>query len=58
MSHILVSLEGNYYGLVDDRLMNMGLGRKFRLTLLKMFAVSEMVQQSNYVETVLKQVIQ
>ena len=54
MSHILVSPEGNHFGLVDERLREQGLSREVRLTLPTMSAVSSVVQQTNYVATVLK----
>lgn len=54
MSHILVSPEGNHFGLVDERLRERGLGRKVRLTLPTMSAVSSVVHHTNYVATVLK----
>ncbi|NMP25632.1 LysR family transcriptional regulator [Rahnella sp. SAP-1] len=54
MSHILVSPEGNHYGQVDERLREMGLTRELRLTLPTMSAVARVVQQTNYIATVLK----
>ncbi|MEG3129377.1 LysR family transcriptional regulator [Pantoea cypripedii] len=52
--HILVSPEGNHYGLVDERLKVMGLTRDLRLTLPSMFAVAGVIQQTPYIATVLK----
>ncbi|QGY32707.1 LysR family transcriptional regulator [Pantoea cypripedii] len=52
--HILVSPEGNHYGLVDERLKAMGLTRDLRLTLPSMFAVAGVIQQTQYIATVLK----
>jgi DNA-binding transcriptional LysR family regulator len=54
MGHILVSPEGNHYGLVDEWLRAKGLRREIRLTLPVMVAVSSIVQQTNYVATVLR----
>ncbi|KAB7895572.1 LysR family transcriptional regulator [Rouxiella sp. S1S-2] len=54
MGHILVSPEGHHYGLVDEQLRSQGLSRELRLTVPTMFAVAEVVQQTNYVATVLK----
>ena len=54
MSHILVSPEGNHYGLVDEQLREMGLARELRLTLPTMAGVAGVVQQTGYVATVLK----
>ncbi|MFJ5159843.1 hypothetical protein ACIP6T_11780 [Pantoea sp. NPDC088449] len=39
MKHILVSPEGNHYGLVDAQLREQGLARDIGLTLPNMFAV-------------------
>lgn len=52
--HILVSPEGNHFGLVDERLKAMGLARDLRLTLPSMFAVTGVIQQTHYIATVLK----
>ncbi|WP_313687876.1 LysR family transcriptional regulator [Pantoea sp.] len=52
--HILVSPEGNHYGLVDERLKAMGLTRDLRLTLPSMFAVIGVIQQTQFIATVLK----
>jgi DNA-binding transcriptional LysR family regulator len=54
MGHILVSPEGNHYGLVDEWLRARALRREIRLTLPVMVAVSSIVQQTNYVATVLR----
>lgn len=54
MNHILVSPEGNHYGLVDEQLRKQGLSRTVRLTLPTMSAVSRIIAQTNYVATVLR----
>lgn len=54
MKHILVSPEGNHYGLVDEQLRKQGLSRLVRLTLPTMSAVSRIIARTNYVATVLR----
>ncbi|WP_227136445.1 LysR family transcriptional regulator [Kosakonia radicincitans] len=54
MKHILVSPEGNHYGLVDEQLREQGLSRMVRLTLPTMSAVSRIIAQTSYVATVLR----
>lgn len=54
MNHILVSPEGHHYGLVDERLKAIGASRELRLTLPTMFAAAAIVQQTDYIATVLK----
>ncbi len=54
MRHVLVSPEGHHFGLVDERLKELGLTRELRLTLPTMFAVTEIVKHTDFVATVLK----
>lgn len=56
--HVLVSPEGNHYGLVDECLRERGHTRDLRLTLPSMFAVTAIVQHSGFVATVLKRSVQ
>ncbi len=57
MKHILVSPEGNHYGLVDAQLREQGLARDIGLTLPNMFAVPALLPGSAYVATVLSRVM-
>ncbi|MFO6296899.1 LysR family transcriptional regulator [Rahnella selenatireducens] len=54
MWHILVSPEGHHYGQVDEQLRELGLTRELRLTVPTMFGVSAIIEQTDYVATVLK----
>lgn len=54
MRHILVSPEGHHYGQVDEQLRELGLTRELRLTVPTMFGVSGIIEQTDYVATVLR----
>jgi DNA-binding transcriptional LysR family regulator len=56
MRHILVSPEGNRYGLVDQKLREYGLVRDISLTLPTMFSVPALLPGTDYVATVLSRV--
>lgn len=56
MRHILVSPEGNRYGLVDQKLREYGLIRNISLTLPTMFSVPALLPGTDYVATVLNRV--
>ncbi|MET0498939.1 MAG: LysR family transcriptional regulator [Steroidobacteraceae bacterium] len=56
LSHVLVSPEGEQFGLVDQALAQQGKKRKLALTLPLMFAVPAIVAQTNLAATVLKRV--
>ncbi len=56
MRHILVSPEGNHYGLVDQQLREQGLARTISLTLPTMFTVPALLPGTDYVATVLRRV--
>lgn len=56
MRHILVSPEGQHYGLVDQKLREQGLARTISLTLPTMFTVPDLLRGTDYVATVLRRV--
>ena len=56
MRHILVSPEGNHYGLVDQQLREQGLARTVSLTLPTMFTVPSLLPGTDYVATLLRRV--
>ena len=56
LPHILVSPEGNRYGLVDQKLREQGLARRISLTLPTMFTVPDLLTGADYVATVLSRV--
>jgi DNA-binding transcriptional LysR family regulator len=56
MRHILVSPEGNRYGLVDQVLADHGLRRSVQVTLPQMFAVPALLQETNLAATLLRRV--
>ncbi len=56
LRHILVSPEGNRFGLVDQKLREQGLTRNIGLTLPTMFSVPALLPGSDYVATVLRRV--
>jgi DNA-binding transcriptional LysR family regulator len=56
LSHVLVSPEGQLYGLVDQALAQQGKKRKLGLTLPQMFAVPGVVARTSMSATVLKRV--
>ena len=56
LPHILVSPEGNRYGLVDQKLREQGLARNISLTLPTMFTVPDLLPGTDYVATVLSRV--
>lgn len=56
LPHILVSPEGELYGLVDQALAQQGKKRKLALTLPQMFAVPAIVSRTNMTATVMKRV--
>lgn len=57
LAHVLVSPEGDRYGLVDQALAQMGRQRRIGLTLPHMFAAPTIVAHSNYVTTLMKRVV-
>ncbi|OON41393.1 LysR family transcriptional regulator [Izhakiella australiensis] len=57
LGHILVSPEGNRYGLVDEQLRQRRLQRNLRLTLQSMFTVPAIVAGSDLAATLLKRVV-
>ena len=56
LRHILVSPEGNRFGLVDQKLREQGLTRNISLTLPTMFSVPALLSGTDYVATVLRRV--
>lgn len=54
--HVLVSPEGELYGLVDQALAQQGKKRKLALTLPQMFAVPAIVARTSMTATVMKRV--
>lgn len=56
LSHVLVSPEGELYGLVDQALAQQGKKRKLALTLPQMFAVPAIVARTNMTATVMRRV--
>jgi DNA-binding transcriptional LysR family regulator len=56
LRHVLVSPEGNRYGLVDQELAKLGLKRELRLTLPEMFVVPAVLAATDLAATVLKRV--
>jgi DNA-binding transcriptional LysR family regulator len=56
LSHILVSPEGERYGVVDQALAQQGKQRKLTLTLPQMFAVPAIVARTSMTATVMKRV--
>ncbi|XBS69773.1 LysR family transcriptional regulator [Acerihabitans sp. KWT182] len=57
LSHVLVSPEGDRYGLVDQALAQMGKQRALALTLPQMLAVPTIIAQTDMTATVMKQVV-
>lgn len=56
LPHVLVSPEGELYGIVDQALAQQGKKRKVAMTLPQMFAVPPIVAQTSMTATVLKKV--
>jgi DNA-binding transcriptional LysR family regulator len=56
LSHVLVSPEGEQYGLVDQALAQQGKKRRLALTLPQMFAVPAIVARTSMTATVMKRV--
>ncbi|MFC4298684.1 LysR family transcriptional regulator [Castellaniella hirudinis] len=56
LPHVLVSPEGEQYGIVDQALAQQGKKRKLALTLPQMFAVPAIVAQTSMTATVMKRV--
>jgi DNA-binding transcriptional LysR family regulator len=56
MRHILVSPEGNHYGLVDQKLREHNLVRDIGLTLPTMFSVPALLPGTDFIATVLSRV--
>jgi len=56
LPHVLVSPEGELYGIVDQALAQQGKKRKLALTLPQMFAVPAIVAQTRMTATVMKRV--
>lgn len=56
MRHILVSPEGNRYGVVDQVLAEHGLRRSVQVTLPQMFAVPGLLRQTDLAATLLRRV--
>lgn len=54
LSHILVSPEGDEYGIVDKQLAQLGKQRKIVMTLPHMFAAANVVAGTNYISTILE----
>lgn len=57
LPHVLVSPEGDRYGLVDQALAQMGRQRRIALTLPHMFAAPTIVAHSDNVATLMKSVV-
>ncbi len=57
LSHVLVSPEGDRYGLVDQALAQMGKQRTLALTLPQMLAVPAVIAHTNMTATVMKRVV-
>lgn len=57
LSHVLVSPEGDRYGVVDQALAQMGRQRRVALTLAHMFAAPLLVAHSDYVATLMRRVV-
>ncbi|TCL05379.1 LysR family transcriptional regulator [Sodalis ligni] len=57
LSHVLVSPEGDRYGLVDQALAQMGKHRTLALTLPQMLAVPAVIAQTDMTATVMKRVV-
>lgn len=58
LTHLLVSPEGDRYGMVDQALIHLGKRRTLGLTLPQMFAAPSVVAQTDMVSTVLKRIAQ
>lgn len=58
LSHLLVSPEGDRYGLVDQALAYLGKRRTLGLTLPQMFAAPQIVAQTDMAATIMKRVAQ
>ena len=56
LRHVLVSPEGNRYGVVDQALADCGLQRKVQVTLPHMFAVPALLRESDLAATLLRRV--
>lgn len=56
LSHVLVSPEGELYGIVDQALAQQGKKRKLALTLPQMFAVPSIIARTSMTATVMKRV--
>lgn len=56
LSHLLVSPEGDRYGLVDQALAYLGQRRTLALTLPQMFAAPQVVAQTDIAATIMKRV--
>lgn len=54
LSHILVSPEGDEYGIVDKKLAQMNEKRNIVMTLPSMAAAANIVAETNYISTILK----
>jgi DNA-binding transcriptional LysR family regulator len=57
LSHVLVSPEGDRYGVVDQVLAQAGRQRRIALTLAHMFAAPTLVAHSDHVATLMKRVV-
>ncbi|MFZ6658959.1 LysR family transcriptional regulator [Undibacterium sp. TJN19] len=58
LSHVLVSPEGDRYGMVDQALAHTGKRRKLGLTLPQMFTTPSVVAQTDMVATVMRRIAQ
>lgn len=57
LSHVLVSPEGDRYGVVDQALAQIGRQRRIALTLAHMFAAPTLVAHSDHAATLMKRVV-
>ncbi len=57
LKHVLVSPEGDRYGLVDQALARSGHSRQLALTLSQMFAVPAIIAGSDFTATLMKRVV-
>jgi DNA-binding transcriptional LysR family regulator len=57
LPHVLVSPEGDRYGVVDQALAQIGRQRRITLTLAHMFAAPALVAHSDHVATLMKRVV-
>ena len=58
MSHLLVSMEGDRFGVVDAALAKQGLRRRLALTLPHMYAAPKLVASSDLVATLMRGIVE